>query len=60
MEPISNGTYCRVPLEETDADKAPNYEAVNYVKASSAGALAEWQAKLDQPYSDAWKCARLE
>ena len=55
-----NGTYCRVPLEETNADNAPDCAAVNYAKASSAEALAEWQAQLDQPYSDAWKCARLE
>ena len=57
---VSNGTFCRVPLEETNADNAPDCAAVNYAKASSAEALAEWQTQLDQPYSDAWKCARLE
>ena len=57
---VSNGTFCRVPLEETNANNAPDCAAVNYAKASSAEALAEWQAELDQPYSDAWKCARLE
>ena len=59
-EPISSGSFCRVAIDQSNADQTPDCVEVNLAKAGSSEGYDQWLIDVEQPYSDAWKCARLE
>ncbi len=59
-DPISGGSFCRVALDPANEDTAPDCAAVLLAKNASSESNDQWLIDVEQPYSDAWKCARLE
>jgi len=55
-ELVSNGTFCRVIIDNEYKNAEPDCAAVQDAKTASTEGYDQWLIDVQRPYSDAWKC----
>jgi len=58
-ELVSNGTFCRVVIDDEYKNAEPDCAAVQDAKTDSTEGYDQWLIDVARPYTDAWKCERI-